>query len=173
MPKFFNLDALIPETVMVNLTMADGTTKQFTLRDDFPDEIGFGIIRLIQQLGELRQGGAANSAESIIAQLQLLQGDGTHLLGEIFRHSDPSVTDADLTVIKPYDRMGLLTAFFTSLMTRFKGLQPSTVATAPAAETETAAPETSSPAETPSPNASSPEAPEASETTPETSQSQS
>lgn len=108
-----NFTALVVDTIDVNVTMPDGTVKTFHLKDDIPVQIGVMVLHEVQ-----KEQDAGNDAG---AHLALIDGDVTHICGEIFRHSYPDVTDDEIAgMLQPMDRMDIVMTFFQILTARYK-----------------------------------------------------
>lgn len=123
MPRVINLDALVVETVTVNLKMPDGSTKTYDLKDDVPVEVGMLAFKLMQKEQDIQASEASGSTSKFDAQaqrLEMMADDVTHILGEIWRHTYPETTDAELAaLIPPAQGMAIMQVFFTSLTARF------------------------------------------------------
>lgn len=133
MPRVINLDALVVDTVTVNVRKPDGTVQTFVLKDDVPLDVGLLTFKLMQKeqdLQAMEASGGANKFNVQSERLQMLSDDVTHILGEIFRHTYPQTTDEELAaLIPPGQGMEIVKAFFTSLTARFS-TQPSSTDTA-------------------------------------------
>jgi hypothetical protein len=160
MPKIINLDALVVDTITVNIKMPDGSMQTFDLKDDIPLAIALETMQAMQQAAELNTAGT-DKVETVTA-IQTLDGSISHILGEIFRHTYPETTDEQISGLLAFNqRLELLKLFFTVLTSRFK-VQPSAMdssasPTVDPAAVATSNPEESLPAEIPSLNSSSPE----------------
>lgn len=129
MPRVINIDALVVETVTLNLRMPDGSVKTYDLRDDVPVSVGLLTFQLMQKEQDLKAAEAAGEPAFQVQgkRLEMMSADITHILGEIFRHTYPETTDGELAMlIPPSQGMEIVKVFFTSLTAKFKPLESAT-----------------------------------------------
>lgn len=154
MPRILNLSALVPDVITVNVVQPDGSVKSYDLKDDIPVDVAVLLMQLDQHF---------KAADTNMDRLKITEEETTHVVGEIFRHTYPEITDAMVAPIKPSDRMALIQVFFTSLISRYSaqanGTDSSTPTSPPDSEPVTTGtgqpeeaeqPSASLPAETPS-----------------------
>src|SRR5215469_8324359 len=108
MPIVINLDAILVDSVNVTVHMPDGSQREYILNDDVPDAIGFMVFKLAQRQTELSEADDDDLAV-VEARWKLTTEYTTHILGEIWRHSYPEITDAWLvSTFGPQQRMELI-----------------------------------------------------------------
>lgn len=129
MPRVLNLSALVADIVTVNIVQPDGTTQSYDLKDD----ISLDAAALVMQLDDHFKAATTN-----FERLQITENETTHVVGEIFRHTYPEVTDEMVRVIKPSDRMAIIQLFFTSLIDRYSAQASSTTSSTEPTSQETA-----------------------------------
>jgi hypothetical protein len=155
MPQILNIDALVVDTVTLNLKLPDGTVKAFHLKDDIPVTTGLLAFQLMQKQAAIKEADTGKNSFELQGQLlQMLSDDLAHIVGEIFRHSYPEMSDAEIaTLISPANQMAILQIFFTRLTSRFSGPGTNTASSSSQEQSQSQASEPSS-EEIPSPSSS-------------------
>lgn len=148
--RIVNFDAIVVNTIQVKINLPDGGgTKTYDLKDNFDLDIGLQAMQVMQQAADVSK---SEDKTAQVAAILEINSAVTHVLGEIFRHSYPGVTDAEIASELAFNsRLELLKLFFTPIMSQFRSLQPatdsSTSPTVDQAAAETQQGESSRPAE--------------------------